>query len=197
MLSKLHIISSPFPGRLLIISIPATADSSSSEEEVEDEDAEKKPKSKTVKETTYEWELLNDVKAIWLRNPKEVTEEEYTKFYQSLAKANSNSLGFITFQNTLIVFFGFPSITLSISWITYFILFNRILVKRSLYHGVTSPLKVMWSSRLFCLCLLRLLRIYMRVTITPRNPTWSCMLDVYSFLKNLMSFCPSIWTFWR
>ncbi|KAJ9675014.1 hypothetical protein PVL29_024114 [Vitis rotundifolia] len=63
-----------------------TSDSSSSEEEVEDEDAEKKPKSKTVKETTYEWELLNDVKAIWLRNPKEVTEEEYTKFYQSLAK---------------------------------------------------------------------------------------------------------------
>ncbi|KAJ9675010.1 hypothetical protein PVL29_024114 [Vitis rotundifolia] len=81
-----------------------TSDSSSSEEEVEDEDAEKKPKSKTVKETTYEWELLNDVKAIWLRNPKEVTEEEYTKFYQSLAKANFKSLGFIAFQNTLLFF---------------------------------------------------------------------------------------------
>jgi heat shock protein beta len=26
------------------------------------------------------------VKAIWLRNPKEVTDEEYTKFYHSLAK---------------------------------------------------------------------------------------------------------------
>ncbi|QCD98732.1 endoplasmin homolog [Vigna unguiculata] len=63
----------------------------SSKEETEDEDADKgededKPKTKTVKETTYEWELLNDVKAIWLRNPKEVTEEEYTKFYHSLAK---------------------------------------------------------------------------------------------------------------
>ncbi|CAL0318978.1 unnamed protein product [Lupinus luteus] len=58
----------------------------SSEEEIEDEDAEKKPKTKTVKETTYEWELLNDVKAIWLRNPKDVTEEEYNKFYHSLAK---------------------------------------------------------------------------------------------------------------
>ena len=41
---------------------------------------------KKVKETTSEWELLNDVKAIWLRNPKEVTDEEYTKFYHSLAK---------------------------------------------------------------------------------------------------------------
>ncbi|KAE8674791.1 Endoplasmin-like protein [Hibiscus syriacus] len=69
------------------------ADTSSSEEgddedaeKSEDDDAEKKPKTKKVKETTYEWELLNDVKAIWLRSPKEVTDEEYTKFYHSLAK---------------------------------------------------------------------------------------------------------------
>ncbi|CAN4123007.1 unnamed protein product [Withania somnifera] len=67
------------------------SESSSSEEEGEEEDAEKaedekKPKTKKVKETTYEWELLNDMKAIWLRNPKEVTDEEYTKFYHSLAK---------------------------------------------------------------------------------------------------------------
>ncbi|KAM7514055.1 hypothetical protein LguiA_003638 [Lonicera macranthoides] len=67
----------------------------SSEEEGEDEDSEKgesekKPKTKTVKETTYEWELLNDVKAIWLRNPKEVTDEEYAKFYKSLAKGFSD-----------------------------------------------------------------------------------------------------------
>ncbi|XP_020203653.1 endoplasmin homolog isoform X1 [Cajanus cajan] len=77
------------------VEVPADEDDSSDEddsaestskEESEDEDEEKKPKTKTVKETTYEWELLNDVKAIWLRNPKEVTEEEYTKFYHSLAK---------------------------------------------------------------------------------------------------------------
>ncbi|CAN7014286.1 unnamed protein product [Brassica rapa subsp. trilocularis] len=56
------------------------------EEDAEDEDSEKKQKTKKVKETVYEWELLNDVKAIWLRSPKEVTEEEYTKFYHSLSK---------------------------------------------------------------------------------------------------------------
>lgn len=62
-----------------------TSSEEGDEEEAEkDEDAEKKPKTKKV--TTYEWERLNDVKAIWLRNPKEVTEEEYTKFYTSLAK---------------------------------------------------------------------------------------------------------------
>ncbi|KAJ4702138.1 heat shock protein 90, partial [Melia azedarach] len=82
------------------VEVPADEDESSSDEEEktekedeeseksedEDEDSDKKPKTKTVKETTYEWELLNDVKAIWLRSPKEVTEEEYTKFYHSLAK---------------------------------------------------------------------------------------------------------------
>ncbi|BFG17635.1 hypothetical protein CerSpe_039090 [Prunus speciosa] len=83
------------------VEVPADEDESSDEEESpesksseeeteksedEDEDSEKKPKTKKMKETTYEWELLNDVKAIWLRNPKEVTDEEYTKFYHSLAK---------------------------------------------------------------------------------------------------------------
>eukprot|EP00268_Persea_americana_P025144 TRINITY_DN244_c0_g1_i12.p1 TRINITY_DN244_c0_g1~~TRINITY_DN244_c0_g1_i12.p1 ORF type:complete len:817 (+),score=200.54 TRINITY_DN244_c0_g1_i12:69-2519(+) len=64
-----------------------TSESSTSEdEETGEEDADKKPKTKTVKETTYEWEVLNDVKAIWLRSPKEVTDEEYTKFYHTLAK---------------------------------------------------------------------------------------------------------------
>ncbi|KAH7692591.1 Heat shock protein Hsp90 family protein [Dioscorea alata] len=57
-----------------------------SEEETEEDGTEKKPKTKTVKETTSEWEVLNNVKAIWLRSPKEVTEEEYTKFYHSIAK---------------------------------------------------------------------------------------------------------------
>ncbi|KAI3861375.1 hypothetical protein MKW98_000327 [Papaver atlanticum] len=59
---------------------------SSIEDEEVEEDGEKKPKTKTVKETTSEWEVLNDVKAIWLRSPKEVTDEEYSKFYHSLAK---------------------------------------------------------------------------------------------------------------
>ncbi|GAB4839154.1 Heat shock protein 90 [Ancistrocladus abbreviatus] len=67
-----------------------TSESSTSEEEgeeeKEDEEAEKKPKTKKITETTYDWELLNTVKAIWLRNPKEVTDEEYAKFYHSLAK---------------------------------------------------------------------------------------------------------------
>eukprot|EP00850_Spirogloea_muscicola_P012274 SM000078S22133 [mRNA] locus=s78:558203:564628:- [translate_table: standard] len=56
------------------------------ETEDEEEDDEKKPKTKTEKKTEYSWEVLNDVKAIWLRNPKDVSDEEYTKFFQSISK---------------------------------------------------------------------------------------------------------------
>ena len=44
--------------------------------EVEEEEA-KKPKTKTVKEKVSEWERVNKNKAIWLRDPKEITKEEY------------------------------------------------------------------------------------------------------------------------
>ncbi|GBG82260.1 hypothetical protein CBR_g34543 [Chara braunii] len=55
-------------------------------EEEEGEGADSKSKTKSVKETVWEWELLNDVKAIWLRNPKDISEDDYVKFYQSMAK---------------------------------------------------------------------------------------------------------------
>ena len=52
----------------------------------DDEGEEDKPKTKTLKETVWDWELLNDNKALWLRNPSDVSEQEYTKFFQALAK---------------------------------------------------------------------------------------------------------------
>ena len=44
------------------------------------------PKTKKIKETVWDWELLNDVKPVWLRNSKEVPDEDYVQFYQSLTK---------------------------------------------------------------------------------------------------------------
>lgn len=60
---------------------------------IEDEEtrkvfADRKPLRMPEKETIYEWEVLNDVKAIWLRNPKEVTDEEYASFYRSITKVD-------------------------------------------------------------------------------------------------------------
>ena len=56
--------------------------------EIEDADDEEDdaPKTKKVKKTVNEWELVNDAKALWTRNPSDITDDEYKSFYQSLTK---------------------------------------------------------------------------------------------------------------
>lgn len=58
------------------------------EEEDEDDDAESAPDSPKMPkmQTVMEWKLLNSQKAIWLRNPADVEEEEYNKFFAALSK---------------------------------------------------------------------------------------------------------------
>merc|ERR1711990_1017849 len=53
-------------------------------EEVKDDEPKKK-KTKKIKEVTNEMETLNKIKPIWLRDPKEITNEEYENFYKGLS----------------------------------------------------------------------------------------------------------------
>uniref|UniRef100_A0A2M3ZYC3 Heat shock protein 83 n=1 Tax=Anopheles triannulatus TaxID=58253 RepID=A0A2M3ZYC3_9DIPT len=96
---------------------PAKEDNADDEEEdvkVEEEettDEDSKPKTKKIKKTVWNWEIMNDSKPIWTRKVSEVTAEEYNEFYKSLTKDTSDPLtqthfiaeGEVTFKSLLYV----------------------------------------------------------------------------------------------
>ena len=53
-----------------------------------DEDEEKNKKTKTVEKVEKSWDVINEEKALWLRNSEDINEDEYHNFYKHI---NGNS----------------------------------------------------------------------------------------------------------
>ena len=65
------------------------------EEKVQkDDDEPKEPKTKTVNKTVWEWETINDIKAIWMREKSEITDREYNDFYKTISKDHQDPLAY-------------------------------------------------------------------------------------------------------
>ncbi|BAF29901.1 heat shock protein 90-6, mitochondrial [Oryza sativa Japonica Group] len=72
---------------------------------------EVKKKTKTVVEKYWDWELTNETQPIWLRNPREVSTEEYNEFYKKtfneymdpLASSHFTTEGEVEFRSILYV----------------------------------------------------------------------------------------------
>ncbi|KAG0469800.1 hypothetical protein HPP92_016500 [Vanilla planifolia] len=83
----------------------------SKKDDEDDGSAERKKKTKKVVEKYWDWELINETQPIWLRNPKDVTTEEYNEFYKKtfneyldpLASSHFTTEGEVEFRSILFV----------------------------------------------------------------------------------------------
>ena len=66
------------------------------EEEATEETEE--PKMKTITQQVWDWEIINEIKAIWTRGREDITEEEYMNFYKTISKDPEDPLAYTHFR---------------------------------------------------------------------------------------------------
>ncbi|CAK4616575.1 hypothetical protein LEN26_001531 [Aphanomyces euteiches] len=73
-------------------------DEDSEELEATDEDSSSPPAAKkTEKRTVWDWQRVNEVKAIWTRAKEDVTDDEYNNFFKAIHKDSTDPLTWIHF----------------------------------------------------------------------------------------------------
>jgi len=53
---------------------------------------------KTITETEWEWETINDIKAIWMREKADISDREYNEFYKTITKDTNEPLAHTHFS---------------------------------------------------------------------------------------------------
>ena len=48
--------------------------------------------------TVWEWQVINDIKAIWMREKSEISDREYDEFYKTITKDSNDPLAHTHFQ---------------------------------------------------------------------------------------------------
>jgi heat shock protein 90kDa beta len=68
--------------------------------EITDEEENKKTekKTKTVTKQVWEWETINDLKAIWMREKADIEEREYNDFYKTITKDTQDPIAYTHFS---------------------------------------------------------------------------------------------------
>lgn len=66
--------------------------------DIKDSAEETEKKTKTVTETVWDWEQVNNEKAIWKRSADDITDAEYTSFYKAVSKDYSDPLSWVHFK---------------------------------------------------------------------------------------------------
>ena len=63
-----------------------------------EDEPEKEIEMKTITQQVWEWEIINEIKAIWTRSKEDITEEEYSNFYKTITKDPEEPLAYTHFK---------------------------------------------------------------------------------------------------
>ena len=66
--------------------------------EEEEKNKQKEKKTKTVTNTVWDWQTINDIKAIWMREKSDISDREYNEFYKTITKDSNDPLAYTHFS---------------------------------------------------------------------------------------------------